>query len=84
VINTIYVFRKLVVPGDLRSYGGGNGLPRGVKQSPDFSRIIEEDEEAEEEEEEEEKENKKNDVSILLVKSITIKKVSRYNSVPFV
>jgi hypothetical protein len=57
-------YRKLVVPGDLRSYGGGNGLPRNVKQSPDFSRIIEEDEEEEEEEEE-----KKNDVSILLVKS---------------
>ncbi len=57
-------YRKLVVPGDLRSYGGGNGLPRGVKQSPDFSRIIEEDEE-----EEEEKEEKKTDVSILLVKS---------------
>jgi hypothetical protein len=58
--------RKLVVPGDLRSYGGGNGLPRGVKQSPDFSRIVEEDEEEETEEEEE----KKNDVSMILVKSI--------------
>lgn len=55
--------RKLVVPGDLRSYGGGNGLPRGVKQSPDFSRIIEEDEEAEEMEEE-----KPNDVSMILVR----------------
>ena len=64
-------YRKLVVPGDLRSYGGGNGLPRNVKQSPDFSRIIEEDEE--EEEEEEEKEETKNDVSILLVKSILLK-----------
>ncbi|CAF2880299.1 unnamed protein product [Rotaria sp. Silwood2] len=56
--------QKLVVPGDLRSYGGGNGLPRNVKQSPDFSRIIEEDEEQEEDDEEEEE--KKNDVSILL------------------
>ncbi|CAF3418670.1 unnamed protein product [Rotaria socialis] len=55
--------QKLVVPGDLRSYGGGNGLPRGVKQSPDFSRILEEEEEEEEYEEEEEKNN---DVSILL------------------
>ena len=54
--------RKLVVPGDLRSYGGGNGLPRGVKQSPDFSRIIEEDEE-----EEEEEEDKPNNVSMILV-----------------
>jgi hypothetical protein len=51
----------LVVPGDLRSYGGGNGLPRAVKQSPNFSRIVEA---AEEEEEEEEKTN---DVSTLLV-----------------
>lgn len=50
------------MPGDLRSYGGGNGLPRGVKQSPDFSRIIEEDEE-----EEEEEENKPNDISMILV-----------------
>ncbi|CAF4662558.1 unnamed protein product [Rotaria sp. Silwood1] len=56
--------QKLVVPGDLRSYGGGNGLPRNVKQSPDFSRIIEEDEEQEGDNEEEEEEN--NDVSILL------------------
>jgi hypothetical protein len=54
------------VPGDLRSYGGGNGLPRGVKQSPDFSRIIEEDEEQEEQVVEEEKQN---DVSMILVKS---------------
>ncbi len=61
--------RKLVVPGDLRSYGGGNGLPRAVKQSPDFSRIMEEDEEAEEEEEEE----KKNDMSMILVKSLPFK-----------
>ncbi|CAF1208540.1 unnamed protein product [Rotaria sordida] len=53
--------QKLVVPGDLRSYGGGNGLPRNIKQSPDFSRIIEEDEEIDDEEEE-----KQNDVSILL------------------
>lgn len=60
--------RKLVVPGDLKSYGGGNGLPRTVKQSPEFSRIIEEDEEeaAEEEEQQEEEENK-NEVSVLLV-----------------
>ncbi|CAF0983380.1 unnamed protein product [Rotaria magnacalcarata] len=57
--------QKLVVPGDLRSYGGGNGLPRGVKQSPDFSRILEEEEE-EEEEAYEEEEEKNNDVSILL------------------
>ncbi|CAF4381738.1 unnamed protein product, partial [Adineta steineri] len=56
---------KLVVPGDLRSYGGGNGLPRTVKQSPEFSRIMEEDEE-EEVEQDEEKEENKNDVSILL------------------
>ena len=45
--------RKLVVPGDLRSYGGGNGLPRGVRQSPNISQILEENEE--------------NDVSTLLV-----------------
>ena len=38
------ISRKLVVPGDLRSYGGGNGLPRAVRQSPNFSRIAEEDE----------------------------------------
>ena len=57
--------RKLVVPGDLRSYGGGNGLPRGVKQSPNFSQILEEDEEGEPAEEEEEK---KTDVSFLLVR----------------
>ncbi|CAF0950525.1 unnamed protein product, partial [Adineta steineri] len=57
--------QKLVVPGDLRSYGGGNGLPRTVKQSPEFSRIMEEDEE-EEVEQDEEKEENKNDVSILL------------------
>ncbi len=55
--------RKLVVPGDLRSYGGGNGLPRAVKQSPNFSRIVEEAEEEEEEEEE-----NKNDVTALLVR----------------
>ena len=61
----VFFTRKLVVPGDLRSYGGGNGLPRGVKQSPDFSRIIEEDEEDEQEEEEEEE--KQNDVSVILV-----------------
>jgi hypothetical protein len=60
--------RKLVVPGDLRSYGGGNGLPRGVKQSPDFSRIIEEDEE---EEEEEEEEKQHNDVSMILVRHLS-------------
>lgn len=47
--------RKLVSPGDLRSYGGGNGLPRVVKQSPEVSRIVEEDE-------------PENDVSILVVK----------------
>jgi hypothetical protein len=51
--------RKLVVPGDLRSYGGGNGLPRAVKQSPNFSQIAEEEEEEEE---------SKNDVSTLLVR----------------
>ena len=50
------------MPGDLRSYGGGNGLPRGVKQSPNFSQIAEEEEEEEEEEDE-----KRADVSILLV-----------------
>ena len=49
-----------MVPGDLRSYGGGNGLPRAVRQSPNFSQIIEEEEEEEEEE-------KTNDVSTLLV-----------------
>ncbi|CAF0848545.1 unnamed protein product [Rotaria sp. Silwood1] len=54
--------QKLVVPGDLRSYGGGNGLPRAVKQSPNFSQIAEE----EEEEEEEEMEEKETDVSTLL------------------
>jgi hypothetical protein len=63
-----FCYRKLVVPGDLRSYGGGNGLPRNVKQSPNFSQIVEEDEE--EEEEEEENDEKKNDVSILLVRSL--------------
>ncbi|CAF0769132.1 unnamed protein product [Adineta ricciae] len=46
--------QKLVVPGDLRSYGGGNGLPRAVKQSPNFSRIAEEDEEEDQEENEDE------------------------------
>mgnify|MGYP006933266314 CR=1 FL=1 len=71
------VYRKLVVPGDLRSYGGGNGLPRGVKQSPDFSRIMEEDEEqAEEEDEQQEDENeyeeKKADVSMILVSKFMI------------
>jgi hypothetical protein len=71
VLSMIVLFlRKLVVPGDLRSYGGGNGLPRGVKQSPDFSRIIEEDEE---DEEEAEKEEKQNDVSMILVKSVIIR-----------
>ena len=54
--------RKLVVPGDLRSYGGGNGLPRAVKQSPNFSRIAEEEEVEEEED--------KNDVTTLLVRFI--------------
>lgn len=57
--------RKLVVPGDLRSYGGGNGLPRAVKQSPNFSRIAEEEEEEEEENEEEQNQN---DVTTLLVR----------------
>jgi hypothetical protein len=57
--------RKLVVPGDLRSYGGGNGLPRAVRQSPNFSRIIEEADEPEEEEEEEEE--NQNDVTTILV-----------------
>ena len=66
--------RKLVVPGDLRSYGGGNGLPRNVKQSPDFSRIIEEDEE----EEEEEQEENQNDVSILLVNDILLTRILEY------
>jgi hypothetical protein len=61
-ILSFFLTRKLVVPGDLRSYGGGNGLPRGVKQSPNFSRIVEAAEEEEEEEEE-----KTNDVSTLLV-----------------
>jgi hypothetical protein len=55
-----FLNRKLVVPGDLRSYGGGNGLPRAVRQSPNFSQIVEEDEEEEE---------NKNDVSTLLVRS---------------
>ncbi|CAF1391518.1 unnamed protein product [Rotaria magnacalcarata] len=54
--------QKLVVPGDLRSYGGGNGLPRPVKQSPNCSRIAEEEEEGEKEEREE----KETDVSTLL------------------
>ena len=66
--------RKLVVPGDLRSYGGGNGLPRGVKQSPDFSRIIEEDEEEEEEENE-----KPNDVSMILVRYLSENDLSPYS-----
>jgi hypothetical protein len=57
-----FLNRKLVVPGDLRSYGGGNGLPRAVKQSPNFSKIAEEDEN------EEEEEKNKNDVSTLLVR----------------
>ena len=48
----LFICRKLVVPGDLRSYGGGNGLPRAVKQSPNFSRIAEEDEIEDQEEEE--------------------------------
>ncbi|CAF4333564.1 unnamed protein product [Rotaria sp. Silwood2] len=51
--------QKLVVPGDLRSYGGGNGLPRAVKQSPNFSQIVEE-------EEEETTEEKETDISTLL------------------
>ena len=55
--------RKLVVPGDLRSYGGGNGLPRAVKQSPNFSRIAE----VEEEDEDEEEQNK-NDMTTILVR----------------
>ena len=50
----LFICRKLVVPGDLRSYGGGNGLPRAVKQSPNFSRIAEEDEIEDQEEEEDE------------------------------
>lgn len=57
-----------MVPGDLRSYGGGNGLPRGVKQSPNFSQILEEDEENEEEMQDEQE--KKTDVSFLLVRLI--------------
>jgi hypothetical protein len=56
-----FIYRKLVVPGDLRSYGGGNGLPRPVKQSPNFSRIVEEVEEEEEEE-------NQNNVTTLLVR----------------
>lgn len=44
-----------MVPGDLRSYGGGNGLPRAVKQSPNFSRIAEAEEEEEEDDEEAER-----------------------------
>ena len=54
IYGTILVLRKLVAPGDLRSYGGGHGLPRPVKQSPDVSQIMEEDEPT-------------NDVSTLLV-----------------
>ncbi|CAF0906973.1 unnamed protein product [Adineta ricciae] len=54
--------QKLVVPGDLRSYGGGNGLPRAVKQSPNFSRIAEEDEEGEQKEEEHEDEDETTDM----------------------
>ena len=61
--------RKLVVPGDLRSYGGGHGLPRGVKQSPNFSRIMEEEEGDDNDDEEIDNEDQKtNDVSLLLVK----------------
>ena len=56
-----------MVPGDLRSYGGGNGLPRAVKQSPNFSRIVEEEDEEEKEDEEEDEEERRADVSILLV-----------------
>lgn len=56
-----------MVPGDLRSYGGGNGLPRTVKQSPEFSRILEEDEE--DEQLDDDKETNKNEVSFLLVRS---------------
>jgi hypothetical protein len=52
--------RKLVVPGDLRSYGGGNGLPRAVRQSPNISQIAEEDEDVEE---------NKHDMSTLLVRN---------------
>ena len=52
--------RKLVVPGDLRSYGGGNGLPRAVRQSPNISQIAEEDEDVEE---------TKHDMSTLLVRN---------------
>ena len=58
----------------MRSYGGGNGLPRGVKQSPDFSRIIEEDEEEEEEENE-----KPNDVSMILVGYLSENDLSQYS-----
>ena len=54
------------MPGDLRSYGGGNGLPRAVKQSPNFSQIVEEEEE--EEREEDEEDETRADVSILLVR----------------
>jgi hypothetical protein len=60
MILILILIRKLVVPGDLRSYGGGNGLPRAVKQSPNFSRIAEENEEEEEE--------KTTNVSTLLVR----------------
>lgn len=64
--------QKLVVPGDLRSYGGGNGLPRAVRQSPGFSRIIEEEEEDEaEEEEDEEAENQHNMTTILQSRTMT-------------
>lgn len=74
-----YSYRKLVVPGDLRSYGGGNGLPRGVKQSPEISRIVEEEEE-EYQEEEEEDEEKKPDVSIILVNIILLRKTFPFES----
>ena len=72
---SLFFNRKLVVPGDLRSYGGGNGLPRNVKQSPNFSRILEEEEEEEEPEEETEEDRticegeNKDEVSMILVKT---------------
>ena len=82
----IWFDRKLVVPGDLKSYGGGNGLPRTVKQSPEFSRIIEEDEEEEEEAEEEEQqqqEENENEVSVLLVIFCCLSKTQIWLSICF-
>ena len=63
----VSISRKLVVPGDLRSYGGGNGLPRAVRQSPNISQIAEEDENMTATDDEDD-DGKKHGMSTLLVR----------------